>query len=102
MKLNVLERLTALAILPSEGNFVTLKILRDLKANLGITEAEFKEFNIEQKGAMTTWNTDGEVEKEIKVGEKATDIIVEALRKLDDTDKLTDNHFSLYEKFIGE
>ena len=101
MKLNVLERITALGILPEAGNFVTLKIVQNLQMALSLTEAEFKEYGIVQKDDQMTWNEKGREEKEIKIGEKATDILVEALKKLDKEKKLTNQHFSLYEKFVN-
>ena len=102
MKLNVFERLMLLPILPKEGNFVTLKILRNLNSNLGLNEAEYKEFEIKQENDKVTWNQKGNEEREIEIGEKATDIIVEALKELDKNKKLTERYFSLYEKFVGE
>ncbi|KKN11795.1 hypothetical protein LCGC14_1023000, partial [marine sediment metagenome] len=36
----------------------------------------------------------------IEIGEIATGIIVETLKTLNETDKLRDEHFTLYEKFI--
>jgi len=51
---------------------------------------------------MITWNAKGTEEKEISIGEKATDIIVEALKELNKNKKLTANHYSLYVKFVGE
>ena len=101
MKLNVMERLTLLSILPKEGNFVTLKVLRSLTSNLGLSESELKEFDVKQNDQQVTWNEKGNEEREIEIGEKATDIIVEALKKLDDEKKLTEQHFSVYEKFVG-
>lgn len=100
MKLNVLERITALGILPEAGNFATLKIVQNLQMALSLTEVEFKEFEVVQKGDQMTWNEKGREEKEIKIGEKATDILIEALKKLDEEKKLTNQHFSLYEKFV--
>ncbi len=46
-------------------------------------------------------NQKGNKEREIKIGDKATDIIVESLKKLDDEKKLTETHISLYKKFIN-
>ena len=101
MKLNVLERILALGILPEAGNFATLKIVNDLKMSLGLTEVEYKEFEVKQKGDTMTWNEKGAEEREIKMGEKATDILIEALKKLDKEETLTNQQMSLYEKFIG-
>ena len=100
MKLNVLERITALGIMPEVGNFATLKIVQDLRMVLSLTEAEFKEFGVKQKGEQMSWSPKGAEEREIKIGEKATDILIEALKKLDEDKKLTEQHLSLYEKFV--
>ena len=102
MELNILERITILQILPQEGNFTTLKIVRDLQASLAPSEEEFKEFEIKQVDNMTTWNEKGREGKEITIGEKASDVVMEALEKLDKEKKLTANHISIYEKFIKD
>ena len=100
MKLNLFERITLLSVLPKEGDFVTLRIVKDLKSALSVSEKEFKEFEITQEGPNTKWNAKGSEEREIKVGEKATDIIIEALKQLDKEKKLTEQHFTVYEKFV--
>lgn len=102
MKLTVLERITTLNILPPEGNFLTLKIVRKLREALSFTEEELKTFEIVQEGHRITWNSTADTSggTEIPIGEKATDLIVTALKKLDQEGKLTEQHVSLYEKFI--
>lgn len=108
MKLTLSERFAALKILPTETNFVTLKIVRDLQDKLALTEKETKEWGVESSVApdgsvRTRWNEKGvKDEVEIKIGEKATDIIVDALKELDKTNKLTAEHLSIYEKFVKE
>ena len=101
MKLNVPERLMLLQVVPKEGNFLTLKVVRDLTSTLAMNDEEFKDFGITQDGDQITWNLKGLQEKEVEIGEKATDIIVDALKKLDQDKKLEQRHLSLYEKFIG-
>lgn len=102
-KLNVGERLSILQILPVEGNFVTLKLIRDLKAKVGLNAEEFETYNIIQTGSTVTWNASGNEEKEIDFREKEIDIISEELKKLNDNKKLLENQFNIYEKFvIGE
>jgi len=115
MKLNLMERFTVLQILPTEGNFATLNIVRKLQEALAPTEDEYTEFGIkgpgeefiEEDGTVTIipedktrWNTVGAEEREIEVGEKASDIVVEALNKLDKEKKLTPQHLTVYEKFV--
>ena len=101
MKLNILERLKVLQMLPQEGNFATLTIIRNLQEALSLTEAEFKEFEVKEDGTSTTWNVKGREEREIDIGEKAEEIVATALKKLDDENKLTQQHISIYEKFIN-
>jgi hypothetical protein len=103
MKLDTKERLVLLAILPKEGDFTTLKIVRKLREDLSFTEDEHAvlKFDYQENGSVK-WNLEGDKFKEIEIGEKATDLIVEALKKLNTDRKLTDDHFQLYGKFIGE
>ena len=99
-KLNLNERITLMEVLPLEGNFITLKVIRELKLNLGVKDEEFKKFDIQQKDKRITWNNKGNEEFEFEFGEKATDIIIEQLEELNKSKKLEDRHFSLFEKFI--
>ena len=101
MKLNVLERIKALQVLPKETNFVTLKIVKDLQEALSLNESELNEFEIKQVGDSINWNDKGKEAREIEIGERASDIIKEALQKLDKENKLTSVFISLYEKFVN-
>ncbi len=102
MKLNLLERLTLLKILPKENSFLTLKVVRGLTEKLGVEEKEFKEFGIiqDKKTGQITWNEKGTKEKEFEIGEKENDIIIESLKGLDKEKKLVTEHLTLYEKFV--
>jgi malate/lactate dehydrogenase len=100
MILNVHERLLVLGVLPNENNFATLKILDELRMNLSYTEKELEKWEIvvDNESNMVKWEENGEAD--IPIGEKATGIIVDQLRKLDKQDKLTLSLMSVYEKFI--
>lgn len=100
MNMSVLERLITLSILPKEGDFATLRILQDLKMSLSFTEEEVTKWEITSnpKTNQTGWKENGEAE--ISIGEKATDIIVGALKKLDLEKKIPENAMGVYEKFI--
>lgn len=98
MKLNILERVVLLQLLPQQGSFVTLKIVNDLQNVLGFTEDELKKNNIKEVDGRITW--DENRDKEITIGEKATELIAEALRELDEEKKLQSQHYTLYEKFV--
>lgn len=100
--LKVMERLTVLQILPQEGNFVMLKVLRGLNDKVGFKDEEFKELSLVQEGNAVKWNIAADIGKEFDFGEKETDLIKDSLKKLDEQKKLEQRHFTLYEKFMEE
>ena len=101
MELSVMERLMALGALPGEGDYATLKILNQLKLSLSFSEKEVADWGIvaDMENNRTTWAKD-EV-AEIPIGEKATDIIVAAFKKLDREKKLSIEDMGAYDKFIS-
>ncbi len=104
IKLDVMERIVLFNILPKEGNFMTLKTLRQLKEEVGLDPKEIKEIKIKndtEKGSVT-WDTTKDPHKEIEINREAKKIIVDTLEKLDKDGKLNDQHISLYEKFVEE
>jgi len=100
-KLNVPERLTLLSILPQENNFINIKIIREASLNIGFNDKESVELAIKQTGENISFDAKkGIIEKPIEIGERAYSLICEELEKLDQTKKLTQSHFTLYEKFV--
>ncbi len=101
MLLNIPERIALFGILPEKENFVTLKIVKELRSNLLLSEEDIKEAGIElsEDGQQMTWKK--MIEKDIPIGEKATEVVVAALKKLDSEKALEDRHMALWEKFIG-
>jgi len=101
MNLSVLDRLVLLTALPQEGDYATLKILTNLRMSLSFTEEEIKKYNITSdiESGATSWDNNEEVD--IPIGEKATDIIVDAFKKLDRDHKLKPEMIDTYEKFIS-
>jgi len=100
MKLNLAERHLLLQILPVHEDITILRIARDLRMALAVTEEEYKEFGIVQEATAFKWNEKGEEEREIPIGEKATDVCVKALKDANKAKTLTEQHISLYDKFI--
>lgn len=103
VKLKLFDRLACMSLLPPEGSFATLKIIRDLQMELAPTDEEAKLAELEDdlvNGGITAKDWDIVPEKEIVFGDIAKSIIVKALEKLDQEEKLTQQHFILYEKFI--
>lgn len=101
MELGVFDRLILLNILPREGDFTTLKIVRKLREDLSFTEAEHKALQFQQDEGNIKWQSEADKLKDIQIGEKAMDIIVDVLKKLDKDKKLGDQHISVYEKFVS-
>jgi hypothetical protein len=99
MELNTLERVMLMGVLPKEGTFANLKLLRIAKEDLSFSEEENKELNFRQEGEQLHWDDLAQT-KEVNFGDTVTGLIVETLISLNDKGKLTENHFSLYEKFI--
>lgn len=104
VKLGLFDRLVCLALLPAEGSYATLKIVRDMQMELAPSEEESKLAGITPNlltgGTEATLGWDKVEEKEIVFGDIAKGIIVAALEKLDAEEKLTQQHYTLYEKFI--
>lgn len=107
MQLTLPERYAVNTVLPEAGNFGTLKAMRKLREALEPTEKEAADFEIRIEGNQVRWNPEKMLDAEgklattdIDISKKATGIIVEALEKLEATKKLTQQQFSIYEKFI--
>ena len=131
MELTVFERLIILNILPAQGNYTTLKTVRELKEALAFDdEAEALDFHegyrcreceeptkkpigelpglchecgggLAKTGEMF-WNPDAEQPKDIEINSRANRIISDILESLDKEEKLTNDHYSLYQKFVGD
>ena len=101
MNLSVYERIILINILPHEGDFRSLKILRELREDLAFSEEENAalEFKTED-GGIVQWRKDADVVKDVQIGEIAHGIIVDTLRQLDRQKKLHESHMGLYERFV--
>lgn len=102
MKLTVLERLILLNIIPREGDYKSIKIIRKLKEALSFDEKEHKLLKFRQEGQATRWEDNVIKDKEIEIGEIATNLIKETFKTLNTQKKITEEMLSLYEKFIPE
>jgi hypothetical protein len=101
MKLDVSERIRLLGILPEKGNLLTLKIVSTLRDELSFSEKEHKALKFKTEGNMTMWS-DKVKQKLIDVGDQAKEIVVKALKDLDEKEELTLPDVNLWERFIGE
>jgi hypothetical protein len=101
MILSVFDRLILLNIMPKEGDITTIKIIRKLKDDLSFSEEDHKALEFKNENGNIMWKEEADISKEVEIGEKATDIIADALKKLNKEKKLTEQHVPLYERFIG-
>ncbi len=100
MELGILDRINLLQVLPVEGDVVTVRILKKLRADLGFTEEEIKEHKIKSEANRVMWEETG-YKAGISIGEKATDIIKDAFRRLDREGKIREEMLPLYDTFMG-
>ena len=100
MQLGVKSRLFLLNIVPTAGNYTTLRVVQDLKSALSFTEEEHKALKFVTKGDMTTWDEKSNHPVDIPIGEKAEDVIKDALRDLDSQKKLIVDFMPLYAHFV--
>ncbi len=104
MNLTVLERLLLIDLLPKEGNHTNLKLIRVGKETLSFNDIENEKLNFVQNSDQVVWDPiaaiDIDAHTDIKLGEVVTGMIVKRLKSLDGEEKLKEEHFSLYEKFI--
>ena len=103
MLLTTLERLLLLnTVLPAEGlDFTKLRIVHDLRMDTSFDEKESKTLNfrteITPTGSAIKWNPIPD--KDVSIGDIAKEIIVDGLVRLDKTNKLQNDHWTLCEKF---
>ena len=104
MKLTVLERLTALNLLPEEGNIVKIRMRMKLIEKVGLSAEELEEYELKPGEVENTvqWKMDIPQEKDIDLKGPEIAAIAENLVKLNKDEKLTPQHLTLYEKFVDE
>jgi hypothetical protein len=102
MKLTVAERICLLQILPTQGDFLTIKRLEEARSAINLTEDESTTFGIviEQSGEgnKITWKENGSAD--IQIGEVVYDQIVTVLKKMNEDKTLESKYITLYEKFV--
>jgi len=98
--LTVSERMALLSILPREKGIVTLRIVRQLREDLSFSEEEIHTLELREEGGRTLWRADKAEPKEVSVGEKATDVVVAALREADREERLVEAHIPLWDRFV--
>jgi hypothetical protein len=99
--LNIGERLVLLSVIPKEGNFVTVRVIKNLISKVALTDVEIGLCEVTEVDGNVRWNEKGELPFEFEFEPTELDIIKKTLRELDSTNKLNVDSFSLYEKFCA-
>jgi len=129
MQLTVFERLLLQSILPQEGDFITLKLVRKLRESLAFSEKEIADIDFKnhwkcpkcgkvelsaqvikcqdcgiymRPAGQVTWDEEKAISviKDVHMGKSMENLCETTLQKLSDEKKLTEQHMSLFEKFI--
>lgn len=108
--LGVKDRIMLLGILPVEENFLTLKVVRELKSKVGFTDEEHTKLSLKfhetkddfgKPRTSFTWDLKADTPREFEFGDKESEIIRDALTALDKAKKLSEGHFVLCETFMA-
>jgi len=102
-KLNLFERLVVMGLLPQTGNFATLKIVTEANLMLGPTDEESVIAGLDatpEGGVIAKYGWLAVPEKEFTFKETLLGIIKSALQKLEDEEKLTMEHYRVYQIFM--
>ena len=103
MLLTLKERILLIQVLPAESDVFSQRIIRDLKAKLGLSEEDWKTYDIVKSGEDgIQWNQEKDIGVEYSFGIKATEIIVSALNELSKSKKVNGDLLLLFDKFIPE
>lgn len=104
VNLNVLERIMLSGLLPETGSYANFKLITDTRAALSFSQEEHDAINLRpHEGGGLQWDPEHSLEdKAFEFGGVVISIIVAALKKLDDEETLTEQHITLYEKFMEE
>jgi hypothetical protein len=102
MKLTFAERSNLGAILPIEGNWMTITAIRELQNVIMPTDEDLKEIDgsIDPNTGAIRYNVSKDVEKEFIITAWQVSVVKSALEKLEQAGKLRIGFISLYEKFV--
>ena len=106
MLLSVLERLLLLQVLPGDGDFTTLRVVRDLQHGLSFSEEELGKLNFRKgtndKGEpITEWDQSVE-SREVDVGPAARTVLLAGLDITAAQKKARMTHLELRERLEQE
>jgi hypothetical protein len=99
--LGIRDRLSLLTFLPKEGDILTLRVIRDLRGELALSEEELKEGDLRfEEGTLIGNAIAANLMKTIPIGAVARGIIKSSLESVSKSKKLTEDCIDLYERFV--
>ena len=115
IELNISERMILLGLLPDKGNIDQIRKISLLRGLIGFDDAEILKMNIRKPNELyyddngqqavvpegkIIWDDENEEPRQFKFGASDLNIIYDILNGLNDSGQLTEEHISLYEKFM--
>ncbi len=103
VKLKVTQRIDLQSILPKQGDFLTVKMIRVLKEELAFSQKEHNSLKfVRHPDGTVEW--DGNVAKkcikEVTIPESIVIVIKEILEKANAAKQITEAHLDFYEMFM--
>ena len=103
-KLTVKQRLDLQSILPKQGDFTTVKMIRVLREELSFSQEEHSllKFKRHPDGSVE-WSPEVALDciKEVEIPETIVSVIKEILEKANKAKQITEAHLDFYELFMG-
>jgi hypothetical protein len=101
VKLDCQQRLLILAALPERESYAVLRLMRQLRERLALSEEEMQKMGLQSSpdGRIVQWRNPGPVRRFV-FSQFEWNTIVAALRRLDQERNLTDRYIELWEMFV--
>jgi len=101
--LSIKERILVGNVLPQAKSLASMRIVQDLRNRLVPTLEEYEAWGIVETPGRVEWKVaEAETVKEFELARKESDLIVEALRDLDQKEQVTAEYLPLFDKFEVE
>ena len=108
LKFTVLERLSFAILFPKDDDMVTLRLSREIKDKISLSEEEMEDINFKviksDQGSSYTWDDDltNKVDNKYKADFTEAEIrfLKERVTKLNDAKKIPDSSLTLCEKIM--
>ena len=103
VKLTIKQRIDLQSVLPQQGDFLTVKMIRVLREDLSFSQKEHKLLGfVNHPNGSVEWNAKAASKciKEVEIPETIVSVIKETLEKLNAQKQITEVHLDFYEMFM--